>query len=94
MIQAERTTFISLHVWNPDRETLVWNPGNQDPSVGQAVWDHVYELYRQIPKDSPRSTKLDEVLFELLYSTIAMDYGSDVTWFDVKSPTAGSKKGD
>ena len=29
--------------------------------------------------------KLDEVLFDLLHSTSAMDYGSDVNWFDVKA---------
>ncbi len=84
--QAERTTFFSLHVWNPNREALAWNPGNQDPSVGQVIWDHVYEIYRQIPIDSPRYTKLDEVLFALLHSTSAMDYGSDANWFDDRTP--------
>ena len=93
---AESTTYFSLHVWNRNQDTpgLTWNPGNQDPAIGKSIWEYLKGLYREIPKGSSLWEKLDYVLYDLLSSTSAMEYGSKVNWFDEAPLTETSKHGE
>lgn len=92
----DTTTFLSMLVWNGDRGVGEgegggeggggWNPGNQDPVMGAGVYDYVHGVYEGLKRETKAYIKLDEVLFDLLFSTRAMRYGGGVNWFDDNTP--------
>ena len=75
------TTFLNVVVWNSDRSSADFNPGNMDPHTGALiVWALGIEYARE-PDESPLKPNIERNFSYFRRAVLAMVRGNGRTWW-------------